>query len=223
MICNKLGERMTAVYKKGLLIVISGPSGAGKGTVCKAYLEKHPETLLSVSVTTRAPRKGEKEGINYFFRDVDTFKKMLEEGAFLEYAKVYDNYYGTPKDFVKKNLMEGRDVILEIDIQGALQVKEKFDEAVFIFIVPPSMEELKRRIVSRGTETAESLLKRFKSSFEELNFITRYNYLVVNDTVEQAVHRIESIITAEKCRVDRNRDFYLSLQEGMKNDLSNFE
>ncbi len=210
------------MYKKGLLIVISGPSGAGKGTVCKAYLKKHPETILSVSVTTRAPRKGEKEGFNYFFRDEDTFKKMLKEGAFLEYAKVYDNYYGTPRDFVKKNLMAGRDVILEIDIQGALQVKEKFDEAVFIFIVPPSMEELKRRIVGRGTETAESLLKRFKSSFEELNFITRYNYLVVNDTVEQAVRRIESIIIAEKCRVERNRDFYLSLQEGMKDDLSDF-
>lgn len=175
------------MYKKGLLIVISGPSGAGKGTVCKAYLEKHPETLMSISVTTRPPRKGEKEGVNYFFRDKATFENMLKEGAFLEYAKVYDNYYGTPKEFVKKNLMAGRDVILEIDIQGALQIKEKFDEAVFIFIVPPSMEELKRRIVGRGTETAESLLKRFKSSFEELNFIPRYNYLVVNDTVEEAV------------------------------------
>ncbi len=211
------------MYNKGLLIVISGPSGAGKGTVCKAYLEKHPETLLSISVTTRPPRKGEKEGVNYFFRDKATFEKMIEEGAFLEYAKVYDNYYGTPKDFVKKNLIAGRDVILEIDIQGALQVKEKFDEAVFIFIVPPSMEELKRRIVGRGTETAESLLKRFKSSFEELNFIPRYNYLVVNDRVEDAVSKIEAIITAEKCRVDRNEEFYLSLREGVKDDLSDFE
>ena len=211
------------MYNKGLLIVISGPSGAGKGTVCKAYLEKHPETLLSISVTTRPPRKGEKEGVNSFFRDKATFEKMIEEGAFLEYAKVYDNYYGTPKDFVKKNLIAGRDVILEIDIQGALQVKEKFDEAVFIFIVPPSMEELKRRIVGRGTETAESLLKRFKSSFEELNFIPRYNYLVVNDRVEDAVSKIEVIITAEKCRVDRNEEFYLSLREGVKDDLSDFE
>ena len=198
--------------------MISGPSGAGKGTICKAYLEKHPETLMSISVTTRPPRKGEKEGVNYFFRDKATFENMLKEGAFLEYAKVYDNYYGTPKDFVKKNLMAGRDVILEIDIQGALQIKDKFDEAVFIFIIPPSMEELKRRIVGRGTETAESLLKRFKSAFEELNFIPRYNYLVINDTVDKAVSKIESIITAEKCRVDRNKDFYMSLRERIKDD-----
>lgn len=205
---------------KGLLIVISGPSGAGKGTVCQEYLRNHPETLLSISMTTRSPRKGEVDGKNYFFTDVSTFERMIEEGGFLEYAKVYDNYYGTPKSFVKENLLAGRDVILEIDIQGALKVKEKYDQGIFIFIVPPTMDELKRRIVGRGTETAEELLKRFKSSYEELNFINRYNYLVINDEVENAAKKIEAIVTAEKCRVDRNKDFYVNLQGGMDHDLS---
>lgn len=207
---------------QGLLIVISGPSGAGKGTVCQEYLKNHPETLLSISMTTRSPRRGEADGVSYFFTDVPTFEGLIEEGGFLEYAKVYDNYYGTPKSFVKKNLLSGRDVILEIDIQGALKVKEKFDEGIFIFIVPPTMEELKRRIVGRGTETVEELLKRFKSSYEELNFITRYNYLVINDKVEEAAKKIESIVIAEKCRVDRNKNFYAYLRGGMDDDLSIF-
>ena len=138
----------------------------------------------------------------------------------MEYAKVYGNYYGTPKSFVKENLMAGRDVILEIDIQGALKVKEKFDEGVFIFIVPPTMEELKRRIQGRGTETSEELLRRFNSAYQEINFITRYNYIVINDSVKEAAKKIEAIITAEKCRVDRNKDFYTSLQGGIDNAIS---
>jgi len=206
--------------KKGLLIVISGPSGAGKGTVCKEYLKNNPETVLSISMTTRQPRRGEVDGVNYFFTDVPTFERMIGEGGFLEYAKVYGNYYGTPKSFVKENLLAGRDVILEIDIQGALQVKEKFDEGVFIFIVPPNMDELKRRIQKRGTETPEELLRRFKSAYEEINFITRYNYLVINDSVKEAAKKIEAIVAAEKCRVDRNRDFYTSLQGGIDDAVS---
>lgn len=206
--------------KKGLLIVISGPSGAGKGTVCREFLRNNPETVLSISMTTRQPRRGEVDGENYFFTDVATFENMIEEGGFLEYAKVYGNYYGTPKSFVKENLMAGRDVILEIDIQGALKVKEKFDEGVFIFIVPPTMEELKRRIQGRGTETSEELLRRFNSAYQEINFITRYNYIVINDSVKEAAKKIEAIITAEKCRVDRNKDFYTSLQGGIDNALS---
>lgn len=201
---------------KGLLIVISGPSGAGKGTVCNAYLEKNQEAMLSISATTRSPRYNEKEGVNYFFKDENTFSTMIDNGEFLEYAEVYGNYYGTPKKFVQKHLLSGKDIILEIDIQGALQVKERFDEGVFVFIVPPSMEELKRRIVKRGTENAEKLYRRFQSAYDELNFINRYNYIVVNDTVENAVQKLEAIVLAEKCRISRNRDFYLSLQGGAK-------
>ncbi len=202
------------IKKEGLLIVISGPSGAGKGTVCRAYLRKHRETILSVSVTTRSPRRGEKEGVSYFFRDKVTFKSMIENDEFLEYAKVYDNYYGTPKEYVFKHLEKGHDVILEIDIQGALKVKKNFKEGVFIFIMPPSMKELKRRIVSRGTETPEAIMKRFKSAYDEINYINEYNYVVVNDSVEKAVAKIEAIVTAEKCRVDRNRDLYTNICEG---------
>ena len=192
---------------QGLLVVVSGPSGAGKGTVCKAYRERHPDTRLSVSATTRGPRPGEMEGINYFFKTRESFLKMIEDGDFLEHAEVYGNYYGTPKKYVRDNLMEGHDIILEIDIQGALAVKDKFEEGVFVFIVPPSMEELKRRIVTRGTETKEDVLRRFQKSYEELNFIKRYNYVIINDTVENAVSKLEAIVTAEKCRVSRLNDW----------------
>lgn len=202
--------------QQGLLIVISGPSGAGKGTICRALLEFNPNVELSVSVTTRAPRPGEKEGVNYFFRTIDEFKKMIDDGEFLEYAEVYGNYYGTPKSYVRDRLMAGRDVILEIDIQGALKIKDKFDDAVFIFILPPSMEELKQRIIKRGTESAEEVLKRFNSAYKELNFITRYNYVVINDTVDAAARKIDAIITAEKCRVERNRNIYINYLEGLE-------
>lgn len=209
--------------KKGLLIVISGPSGAGKGTICREWLDKHPEAVLSISATTRSPRPGEVEGVNYFFKTREEFDAMVDNGELLENAQVYDNYYGTPRKYVQQHLLSGKDVILEIDIQGALKVKERFDEGVFIFIVPPTMEELKKRIVTRGTENAESILKRFNSAFEELNFITRYNYVVINDTVDDAIKKIECILTAEKCRVDRNKELNVILQGGFTYDLSNTE
>jgi len=196
--------------KKGLLIVISGPSGAGKGTICKEWLKRNPEAVLSISATTRKPRPTEVDGVNYFFISRERFEKMIENNEFLEYAEVYNNYYGTPRKFVQEKLIEGRDVILEIDIQGALQIKERFEDGVFIFIVPPTMDELKRRIVKRGTEHPDVILQRFTSAFEEINFITRYNYVVVNDKIEEAVRKIDAIILAEKCRVDRNN--YLIMQ-----------
>ncbi|EGD52980.1 guanylate kinase [Thermoanaerobacter ethanolicus JW 200] len=204
---------MLSKKKKGLLIVLSGPSGAGKGTICKALMEKEKNLKLSISATTRQPRSGEIEGKNYFFKSEEEFEKMIENDSFLEWAKVYGHYYGTPKDFVLKNLEEGNDVVLEIDIQGALKIKEKFPEGVFIFILPPSMEELKNRIKKRGTETEEEIIKRFKSAYEELNYVSRYNYVVINDSVEEAVEKIRAIIIAEKCRVDRNKDLYLEIKE----------
>ncbi|NMA95617.1 MAG: guanylate kinase [Clostridiales bacterium] len=205
---------MKSNNRDGLLIVISGPSGAGKGTVCKAYLKDNRDTILSISATTRNPRGSEKEGVSYFFKDRPTFEAMIKNGEFLEYAKVYDNYYGTPKEYVFRHLKKGLDVILEIDIQGALQVKKRFPEGVFIFIMPPSMEELKRRIVSRGTDTPDAIIKRFKSAYDEINYIDQYNYVVINDTIDNAKSTIESIITAEKSRVDRNKHICNDIQGG---------
>ena len=200
---------------KGLLIVVSGPSGAGKGTICKALLEKHDDLFISVSATTRQPRAGEVDGFNYHFITKEDFIKRVEQKDFLEYAEVYGNYYGTPKSKVEEMLNSGKNVILEIDIQGALKVKENFKEGVFIFILPPSMEELKQRIIKRGSETPESLMRRFKSAYQEINYISKYNYAVVNDIVDVAVSKIEGIITAEKCRVDRIKDTILDSKEGL--------
>jgi guanylate kinase len=200
--------------QSGLLIVISGPSGAGKGTICKALLERN-DFWLSVSATTRAPRNGESEGTNYYFMTKDEFLKKVDEGDFLEFAEVYGNFYGTPKSRVFNTLEKGNDVILEIDIQGALKVKENYPEGIFIFILPPSMEELKNRIINRGSETPETLMTRFKSAYKEINYVSKYNYAVVNDTVDEAVEKIESILTAEKCRVDRIKDMILDSKEGL--------
>ena len=201
---------------RGVLIVISGPSGAGKGTICKALLEKHDNIYISVSATTRSPREGEVEGVNYYFLTKEAFEKKVSENGFLEYANVHGNFYGTPKVNVEKMLEEGKDVILEIDIQGALQVKENFKEGVFIFILPPSMEELKKRIIKRGSETEESLMTRFKNAYKEINYVSKYNYAVVNDTLELAVSKVESNIAAEKCRVDRIKEnTILDSKEGL--------
>ncbi len=200
--------------KKGILIVLSGPSGAGKGTICKALLEK-AEFWLSVSATTRQPRSGEVEGKNYYFLTKEEFEHRIKKDDFLEYAQVYGNYYGTPKGNVIEAVENGKDVILEIDIQGALRVKETYPGGVFIFILPPSMEELKNRIIQRGSETPESLMTRFVSAYQEINYVSKYNYAVVNDTVEEAVKKIQAIIVAEKCRVDRIKEDILDSKEGL--------
>ena len=188
---------------RGLLFVISGPSGAGKGTICSAYLKDAQNTWLSVSATTRSPRAGETEGTSYFFLDRAEFLEKLDQGDFLESAEVYGNFYGTPKSRVEEKLEMGYDVILEIDIQGALKVQENTKDGIFIFILPPTMEELKQRIIRRGSETPESLIRRFESAFEEINYISKYNYAVINTTVEEALGNVRAIVQAEKCRVDR--------------------
>ena len=200
---------------RGQLIVISGPSGAGKGTVCNELLEKN-DFWISVSATTRSPRNNEVPGENYYFITKEKFLERIASDDFLEYAEVYGNYYGTPKSEVLKVLDDGRDVILEIDIQGALKVKKAYPKGLFIFILPPSMAELKNRITNRGSETPESLMTRVTSAHKEISFVSKYDYAVVNDTVSNACEKIQSIIIAERCRVDRmNADF---LKEEINNE-----
>ncbi|HHV46179.1 MAG TPA: guanylate kinase [Tissierellia bacterium] len=191
---------------KGFLLVISGPSGSGKGTVCKKLLERNEKLVFSVSATTRKPRPGEIDGVNYFFIDDKKFDEMIENNKFLEYASVHGNRYGTPVDFVMNEIEKGEIVILEIDVQGAIQIKEKYKEAVFIFLVPPSMNELKNRIVKRGTESQEDIDLRLKNALNELKFVDKYDYIVINDEVDEAVSKIEAIIKAEKLRVARLKD-----------------
>jgi len=191
---------------EGLLVVISGPSGAGKGTICRSLTENAKDLELSVSATTRAPRTGEIEGKNYYFIDVEEFKRRVENGEFLEYANVYDNYYGTPKEKVVEKLQTGRTVILEIDIQGALKVKKAHPEGVFIFVVPPSIDELQKRIITRATDTIEVIGKRMKCVKDELDYATEYDYVVMNDSLEEAVSKIRSIIDVEKMKSHRNTD-----------------
>ena len=189
--------------KKGLLLVISGPSGVGKGTVLHDLMNTQKNLVYSVSVTTRKSRPGEIEGVSYFFKSHNEFEKMIEEDKFLEYAKVHDNYYGTPKDFVEEKINEGKIVILEIDVQGALNVKENIDNGVYIFLAPPSLSELKNRIVNRGTETESDINLRMNNARKELSYIKNYDYLVVNDHLNSAINLVNEIINAEKHRVFR--------------------
>ncbi len=188
---------------QGLLIVLSGPSGVGKGTVCSALRHRMPELVYSVSVTTRQPRAGEKDGVNYFFKTQEEFQRMIEEGRLLEWARYADHYYGTPRSFVEQTLAKGKDVILEIEVQGALQVKEKFPSGIFIFLLPPSLNALKERIEHRGTEDEDDILRRLGVAKEELKMIHHYDYAVVNDVVEEAADKIRSIIAAEHLKTER--------------------
>ncbi len=192
---------------KGNLFVLSGPSGAGKGTVCEAYMKRHPETYLSVSATTRAPRPGEVEGKSYFFLTEEEFKSKIARGEFLEHAVYCNNFYGTPKDKVMQQREAGNDVILEIESDGAMQVRSHFPEGIFIFVCPPSMEDLKNRLVGRGTEPPETVAKRLEKARMEFGRAEKYNYILMNDEVDAAVARLEAIVAAEKCYMPRNIEF----------------
>jgi guanylate kinase len=187
----------------GLLLVLSGPSGVGKGTVCKALRERMPDLVYSVSATTRAPRAGEVEGVNYFFKTKDEFRQMIERDELLEWAEYVGNYYGTPRKFVEETIASGRDVILEIEVQGALQVKRKFPQGIFLFLAPPDLAELENRIVGRGTETEETIRHRMEVARSEIELMDHYDYVVVNDVIEKACDRIQAIITAEHLKKDR--------------------
>lgn len=198
---------------KGSLIVISGPSGSGKDSICERLKEYNDNFWLSVSCTTRKPRKGEENGVDYFFLEKDEFERKIENGDFLEYTDYNGNYYGTPKDKINNYLNNGIDVLLEIEVQGALEIKHKVPEAVFIFIMPPSMKDLIIRLKKRGTETNDKIIERFKKAYKEINEISKYNYVVVNDELDKATKKINSIIEAQKCRVDRIEEVYLNNPE----------
>lgn len=191
--------------KKGLLIILSGPSGAGKGTVVKKITENDGYSL-SISATTRKPREGEIDGVHYFFKTHEEFEGLIADKKMLEYASFCDEYYGTPADYVMQKLEEGKNVILEIEVQGALQVKEKFPEAVLIFLAPPDIHELKSRLVNRGTETEEKINKRVERAREEILLIDKYDYIVINGVVDDAVDDINKIVESERKRAFRNLD-----------------
>lgn len=200
--------------KQGMLIVVSGPSGVGKGTLCNMLLTKIENLFLSISATTRPPRDGEIDGVNYIFMSHEDFEDKIEKGQFLEWAKVYNNYYGTPKDIVYQKLNEGKDIILEIDIQGAAQVKKNCPEGVFIFISPPSIDELKKRIIKRGTDTQDSIELRTKCAKEEMQASFEYDYVVLNDDLDEATLMLQSIILAERCKVSRNKKILQAIKGG---------
>ena len=204
--------------EKGILIVVSGFSGSGKGTIMKELLKQYDNYALSISATTRNPRPGEEDGREYFFKTVEDFEKMIAKEELIEYARYVDNYYGTPRAYVEEQLEAGKDVILEIEIQGALKVKEKFPDTLLLFVTPPSAEELKNRLIGRGTETMDVIESRLARAVEEAEGIESYDYLVVNDVLEDCVEEVHQIIQNEHYRVNRNES---AIQE-MRNELKAF-
>lgn len=205
--------------KKGLLIVVSGFSGSGKGTIMKQLLKKYEaQYALSISATTRQPRPGEVDGREYFFRTKEQFEEMIDQEALIEYAQYVGNYYGTPKAYVEEQLAAGKDVILEIEIQGALKVKKKFPDTLLLFVTPPSAEVLRERLTGRGTEDAVTVEKRLCRAAEEADGVEAYDYLVVNDDLDICVEEVHSIIQTEKLRVSRNINFINEIKAELKGE-----
>lgn len=200
----------------GKVIVISGPSGVGKGTVVQELLSNNDDCTLSVSATTRAPREGEVYGVNYFFITKEEFQNRIKNNAMLEYAQYCDNYYGTPRDYVQQSIENGKNIILEIEVQGALNVKSTMPEAVTVFVMPPSMIELEKRLRGRGTEEEEVIQQRLKTAVEEMRQSPKYDYIVINQTVNQCVNDIKTIINSEKMKTDNMLDFI----KGVLNDAN---
>lgn len=200
----------------GLLIVVSGPSGAGKGTICDALRKRFPKIHYSISMTTRDPRPGEVDGINYYFTNNSHFEELLEQDAFLEHAKVYDHYYGTPKEYVYNMLQEGNHIMLEIDIQGAMQVKEKYPQCVLIYIVPPSKAVLEARLRGRHTDSDEVIAGRLAKASAELEWIPKYDYLIINDELDTAVEEASAVLQAEEDKAARLAHRIAVLKENYK-------
>ena len=209
-------DRRLEMKDKGLLLVISGFSGAGKGTVVKRLLEQHNDYALSISATTRSQREGEQDGREYFFKSKEEFEKMIEASELIEYARYVDNYYGTPKAYVEEQLKEGKNVILEIEIQGALNIKSMFPDAVLLFIMPPSAKELERRLVGRGTEDEATIRARLSRASEEAQGVENYNYIVINDDVDACVETIDSIVKSEKRKAANNINLINNIKEELK-------
>ena len=206
--------------EQGILIVVSGPSGCGKSTLNQKLINSRNDTVMSISDTTRSPRGEEKDGTDYNFISTEEFEQKIKENKYLEYAIVHSNkYYGTPIEHIDEILSKGKNIILEIDIEGARKVNEKRPDAVFIFIMPPSMEILKKRLIGRKTETKEQVVERFKTAYKEINEVSKYNYVIVNDDIEESLLKMNSIIECEKCRVDRIEEVYLGNQEEMIHEL----
>lgn len=199
--------------KSGQLIVISAPSGCGKGSVINGLLKNDTNRWLSISTTSRKIRENDIPGVTYNFVSTEEFEQKIKDGYFLEYTNYVGNYYGTPKGLMKEKLDQGRDVILEIEIEGAANIKKLIPEAIFIFIMPPSLKIMVERLKKRGTDSKEKILERFHTAYKEINEVTKYNYVVVNDVLEDAIDKVEAIIKAEKCRVDRIEEVFLDTKE----------
>lgn len=209
---------------RGSLIVVSGPSGAGKDSIINKLKEMNNNVWVSISCTSRDKRSREQDGVDYFFLSEQEFRDKIARDEFLEYAEYNNHLYGTPKDKIKEQLDKGIDVILEIEVQGALIIKNKIKDAIFVFIMPPSMKELRRRLIARKTETIEKANARFKAAYNEINEVNKYNYVIVNDEVDRAALKLNAILTAIKCRVDRIEDVYIeNMEELMHEELINKE